>query len=234
MNAHTDTPLIHLSSCLSRDEHFLLPASLLHLLPLSTLSCSLTERQKTKGTENDGQLLPDILKIEMKKDRELVGWCWFVFSRNPQRFPGNKLHKSSYTAENNTVYKDITTLLKCNKTIHVNVHSHLPCGVNTNNSEVNSKNTSTKTKQLIIIWQVVIIILFWLMLKFHAKVFCNVNLSHGLLRPNQCHYLFSRGICVIIYSVTFFSQNTFSSQVSRKLSFIEGMSSKFSISIQSD
>lgn len=41
-----------------------------HLFPLSTLSCSPAKRQKpmkkTKGIEDDGQRLPDILRIEIK------------------------------------------------------------------------------------------------------------------------------------------------------------------------
>lgn len=54
-HTHTDTPVIHLSSYLNGDEHFLLPASLLHLFPLSQCCHVLQqkdrkqwERQKTK------------------------------------------------------------------------------------------------------------------------------------------------------------------------------------------
>lgn len=70
---HTHTHLLHLSFCLNGDEHFVWPGTCLHLLPPSTLSCSPTERQetieKTKGSEDDGRLLPDILRTEIKKDR---------------------------------------------------------------------------------------------------------------------------------------------------------------------
>lgn len=87
-NMRTHNPLIHLSSCLNGDEHFVWPGSLLHLFPPSTLSCSPTERQetieKTKGSENDGRLLPDILRTEIKED--IVGGLLFgLFSAEIHR-----------------------------------------------------------------------------------------------------------------------------------------------------
>lgn len=65
-----------------------------------------------------------------------------------------------------------------------------------------------------------------LILIFHAKVFCNVNFSFTGPVEAKPMSLFNQ--------LFIFSQNTFSSQVSGKLSFIEGMSSKFAISISSD
>lgn len=57
-----------------------MPGGLLHVFPLSTLSCSQAERHENneedkKGTGNDRQLLPDMLGTEIQKDRELVGCC---------------------------------------------------------------------------------------------------------------------------------------------------------------
>lgn len=165
--------------------------------------------------ENDGQQLPDILSIEIKKDRQSWWAGVGLLSAQIHRVSGKKVHNSSSIAQNNYFYKDLTTLLKCNTTIHADVHFHQACW---------SKHTSwtvrliQRTKELLIIQQaVIIIILLQLMaLTLHAKVFCNVHLSLGqlgLLRPNHSHYLFSGGICITICSTIYFLF-TFSSKVS--------------------
>lgn len=133
MHTHMDTLLIRLSSCLNGDEHFLLPGSLLHLFPLSTLSCSLAKRrrtmEKTKGKRQWWTATPWHFE-NWDKERQTESWWAAVglFSAEIQR----EAQERKYTTaglqhKNNTVFKDLTTLLKCSKTIHANVHFHQRC-----------------------------------------------------------------------------------------------------------
>ena len=76
--------------------------------------------EETKDTADDGQLFPDNLRIEIKSDRQLVGCCWFVISREAIDSPGTEATQQQ--PHKNVVCEDFAwrklmwaTNLKCYK-----------------------------------------------------------------------------------------------------------------------
>lgn len=144
---------------------------------------------------NDGQLLPDILATEINKDTPRVGGLMlFVFSRNLKS-----------TAKNNYIVSEyLTSLLQCSNTTHADICAHQPCWSKyTQLTGGYPKNTSSKTRELIITLQLVIIIIF-------------VHTDGTVSVWGQTSFLCVCSSC--------FSQSTFSSPLNRRLDLIEGLS----------